>query len=132
MEEEDKQFVFYSASIEELNETIGQVEKDYATTLNTILQNKEKELVLTQFVSVKEDEAYMEVHTAADADGKPLYKNEKLREIQVRTMLKDIDQYQEVQQLQMVTPAMVTKLELVKNQLKILLQEKDYRIKVIK
>jgi hypothetical protein len=123
---------FYSASIDSLNEKIFQVEKDYANTLDVIFKDKQKVDVLEEFLTVKEGEYYVDIQQATDDVGKPLYKNEELRKIELKNRMRVIGQYQEVQKIKSELPMLQAKLEFVKQQLNILIQEKEYRIKVIK
>jgi len=120
---------FYSALIEELNERIYLVEKDYANTLDTVLKLKEKQSVLDEYVEVKRGEYYVEIQQATDDIGKPLYKNEELRKIELNNRIKDVPQYQESKSISSQIPQLTAKLDLVKQQLGILIQEKEYRIK---
>jgi len=123
---------FYSASIDSLNEKIFQVEKDYANTLDVIFKDKQKVDVLEEFLTVKEGEYYVDIQQATDDVGKPLYKNEELRKIELKNRMRVIGQYQEVQKIKSELPMLQAKLEFVKQQLNILIQEKEYRIRVIK
>ena len=132
MSEEEQTWKFYSASIDSLNEKIFQVEKDYANTLDVIFKDKQKVDVLEEFLTVKEGEYYVDIQQATDDVGKPLYKNEELRKIELKNRMRVIGQYQEVQKIKSELPMLQAKLEFVKQQLNILIQEKEYRIKVIK
>jgi len=129
MTEEETDWKFYNASIDALNDSIFKVEKDYSNTLNTMLSLKEKVGVLQEFVDVKEGEYYIEIHGATDDVGKPFYKNDELRKIELKDRLRDVPQYQEVKKAQQELSSGELKLELVKQQLVILMQEKEYRIK---
>ena len=130
MEEKEETWKFYSASIEALNEKIFEVEKNYATSLNTVMNLKEKLTVLNEYVEVKEGEYYVDVQQATDDLGKPLYKNEELRKIEVKDRLRGVPQYQEVKTTEHEIATITAKLELTKLQLEILVQEKEYRIRV--
>jgi hypothetical protein len=132
MTEEEQTWKFYTASIDELNEKIFQVEKDYANTLDVILKDKQKIDVLDEFLAVKEGEYYVDIQQATDDVGKPLYKNEELRKIELKNRMREIGQYQEVQSIKSELPMRQAKLDLIKQQLNILIQEKEYRIRVIK
>jgi hypothetical protein len=132
MSEEEQTWKFYSASIDSLNEKIFQVEKDYANTLDVIFKDKQKVDVLEEFLTVKEGEYYVDIQQATDDVGKPLYKNEELRKIELKNRMRVIGQYQEVQKIKSELPMLQAKLEFVKQQLNILIQEKEYRIRVIK
>lgn len=123
---------FYSSSIDELNEKIFQIEKDYANTLDVILKDKQKMDVLEEFVAVKEGEYYVDIQQTTDDIGKPLYKNEELRKIELKNRLRGVPQYQEIQLIKSEIPVRQAKLDLVKQQLNILIQEKEYRIRVMK
>ena len=126
---EKEDWKFYSSSIEELNESIFKVEKDYSNTLNTIVSLKATLNVLQEFVDVKEGEYYTEIYNTTDDVGKPIYKNEELRKFELKDRLKGVSQYQEIKKTKHELPGLEAKLELVKQQLAILMQEKDYRIK---
>ena len=105
------------------------IEKDYSNTLNTIVSLKATLTVLQEFVDVKEGEYYTEIYNTTDDVGKPVYKNEELRKFELKDRLKGVSQYQEIKKTKHELPMLEAKLELVKQQLAILMQEKDYRIK---